>query len=444
MDLLPRPILLLLLCCTYGLLTLPGQAGAPLKGTRSPVAFHIALYFSPTPKTDPQRLLADLIEKAAPELSAAGASAKADDITVGSDWVPLTEYPPLAPNSYRHFAIGVTQDMDEPISRSQRVLVLHFAAPGEKALRANQIACSLISQLAASTGGLPWDEECRQLYSPEKWKQHRVDTWQGPLPDMRSQVTMHAYRNPTLVRLITLGMKKFGLPDLCIAEVPSSNTRAAGNLINACLQSLVEGNWPEKGRFTLVLAALRHDKVRESALENPLEKATGRLVLSFRNAPPEEGDPTNRLWTPDFPEFSASTFTERLELGTASLYGSEEKVLMSRKDDPEMKAARERAHRDFMAKLPSLQRPFAPNERIIVKAPFSVSEGTEYMWVEVLHLKEDTLEGVLINDSLYDTRLRTGLRTTVRYADVYDYLHYKADGTEEGNETGKILEKRGK
>jgi uncharacterized protein YegJ (DUF2314 family) len=444
MHLFPRRILPLLLCCTLGLLALlPAEAAVP-SGAKGPVTLHIALYFAPAPKTDPQKALAGLIEKGGPELTPAGVSAKADDITVGSDWVPLADYAPLPPESYRYFAIGVSPDLAEPISRSQRVLVLHFSAPGSKALRANQLACTLVYELANATGGLPWDEECRLLYAAEDWKQLRVDTWQGTLPDMRTQVTMHAYRNPTLVRLITLGMKKFGLPDLCITEVPSSHTRSAGNLINACLQSLAEGNWPEQGRFTLVLAELRHDKARASALENPLDKATGRLVLSFRNTPLEEGDPNNRLWTPDFPDFKAASLTERLVLATASLYGSEETVQKSDKNDPEMKAARERAHREFMAKLPSLQRPFDPNERLIVKAPFIVDEGTEYMWVEVLHLKKGSLEGVLINDSIYDSRLRAGQRTTVRYEDVYDYLHYKPDGTEEGNETGKLLERREK
>jgi hypothetical protein len=61
------------------------------------------------------------------------------------------------------------------------------------------------------------------------------------------------------------------------------------------------------------------------------------------------------------------------------------------------------------------------------------------MWVEVVGWKPATIEGILMNDSHFDEKLREGRKVSVDLMDVYDYIHYKADGTQDGNETGKVI-----
>ena len=64
------------------------------------------------------------------------------------------------------------------------------------------------------------------------------------------------------------------------------------------------------------------------------------------------------------------------------------------------------------------------------------------MWVEVTGWQKAAVEGVLTNDSYYDKTLRYGKRVTIPFEKIYDYIHYKSDGTEEGNETGKVLARK--
>jgi uncharacterized protein YegJ (DUF2314 family) len=64
------------------------------------------------------------------------------------------------------------------------------------------------------------------------------------------------------------------------------------------------------------------------------------------------------------------------------------------------------------------------------------------MWVEVTKWHEKEIEGLLASDPHYVKSLRAGSRVRVKLADIYDYIFRKADGTLEGNETGKILERR--
>lgn len=37
---------------------------------------------------------------------------------------------------------------------------------------------------------------------------------------------------------------------------------------------------------------------------------------------------------------------------------------------------------------------------------------------------------------------RPGSRVVIRPEEVFDYVYYKADGTEEGNETGRLMEQQ--
>jgi len=397
------------------------------------VGIEFALYFAPAPKTDPEPVLADLLKQ---EFSSLGKLA-----SVRHKWAEIENYAPPSPESFRYMTKGLGMEQGALIARSTRVLVLGVEAiPADDLLAVNRQAGALVSRLAEATDGFPWDEECRLLYSREAWKKARVESWLGDLPDIREHVNMHAYRNPELVRIITLGMRKFGQPDVILSEVPASNTRAAGNLINAFAQRLVEGQKPKGGRFELVLADIRHDAMRNSALKNPLPGATGRLQIKPALADAEKGDPVNRLWSLSFPDAAGSSAMERQASAFATLYGAEDKVTNRRAGDTALQAASEKARKAFFAAESSFRKGVEPNERVLVKKGFKIAGEMEYMWVEIVRWNATSIDGVLVNDSRFDETLKTGRRVTVELADVYDYIHYKPDGGMEGNETGKVLE----
>jgi len=75
-------------------------------------------------------------------------------------------------------------------------------------------------RLARETGGLIWDDETREIFSPDEWHARRVETWKSEVPELARHTTIHAYKNETLVRAITLGITKFGLPDIVIEDLP--------------------------------------------------------------------------------------------------------------------------------------------------------------------------------------------------------------------------------
>ena len=66
------------------------------------------------------------------------------------------------------------------------------------------------------------------------------------------------------------------------------------------------------------------------------------------------------------------------------------------------------------------------------------------MWVEVTSWKGDKIKGLLKNEPYKIPKLHGGQIVDVLEGDIFDYIYRHADGVEEGNETGKLIEKNAK
>jgi uncharacterized protein YegJ (DUF2314 family) len=401
--------------------------------------FQFALYFAPQPKVDADEKLKSLLgENYAKALATTDKEGVVAIVT--SKWLPLEDYKLPPADSFKYMTRDVPLAAHAQMKRSKQAFVLMFKAPRSSLLAANQHACELMADLADATAGIIWDEECRLFYTPATWRKKRVESWQNGIPDVTEQINMHAYRDPELVRVITLGMRKFGLPDLVVDSLPPSNTRPAGNAINACAQLLLEGNQPEQGVFDLDFSKIRHKQQRESALSNPGEGAKGKIQVRFSPTLPDEGDPDNGLLKLEFPTAKGTTYTEQQLDAYSQLFGATDKITGVKSGDQAMRAASEKARKAFFAKEAYYRKGLGPSEHLLVKTAFKIGAETEYMWVEVTQWNKDSVEGTLANDSYYDSSLKEGKRLTVKLSKVYDYMLQKPDGTTEGNETGKVLE----
>src|SRR5262249_14111701 len=124
----------------------------------------------------------------------------------------------------------------------------------------------------------------------------RIADWTEDVPDLSKQVVIHAYQTDGFVRAITLGMEKFGLPDLVIDEFSWSLQRNMVDVMMLFAQALAENSTlPKPGEFDLSFDAIRNPKVREPQVKSLLPGATGVLLLSLTEGIWEEGDPKNRL-----------------------------------------------------------------------------------------------------------------------------------------------------
>lgn len=413
-------------------------AAAALYAVRA--RFQHALYFLPRPKADPKAAL----ERLLPTFPSLVPVAKGNETpTVSIADIGVDKYAPPNPSLLAHAGVGLTDRQVNALQESREVFVLNFSYRPSEGFAVVRDAQAVMLQLAQETGALIWDEETRQCFAPDAWKSKRVGGWDSGLPELPNHFTIHLYRNGDFLRAITLGMEKFGLPDVMVNDLSAGDSRPAGNLINLACQTMAEkGKLDGPGRLVVDVGSLKNGALRESLQKSFRDKATGKAELSLVNGEHEKGDSANRLYEIAFPREKGMTAQQAQDALLSSLFGASDAITHT-KHDEELLAASARAK----AKLPALAERFRKGlpigERLLLKAPFTTDTGgTEWMWVEVIRWKGEQVEGVLQNDPFEVSGLKAGARVEFEDSVVFDYIHYLPDGHSEGNETGRIIQRR--
>jgi uncharacterized protein YegJ (DUF2314 family) len=401
-------------------------------------SYVLAVYHLPRPKGDPVKVATSLAAKQALKTSRAPLDRPPRVPTVAVMSVPSAEAPAIDSSALQHFGRGLSNAQLTALAASERVTVLEFSGPGSSALATYRKALALATAVARESGGLVWDDEARFMFSPEAWSQRETGWSPDGLPDVAAQLAIHAYRDGELLRIITLGMRKFALPDVVVNQVPSGRVQMEA-LVNLLCQRLVEGARLEKpGQLTLSLDEVRHATVRGDVIKSLLPEARRRTVLHLGIGRRDEGDPENRLVEILFP----GTAPQVAQVASiAELFGKKDSLIGAR-HDKELLAASERARRKALALKPRYAKTPPLNERLSVKAPFKTKDGgNEWMWVEVVRWEGSTIKGILQNDPYEVPNLKAGARVDVDEKTIFDYILSKPDGTQEGNETGALIEK---
>lgn len=407
------------------------------------VSIQMALYFAPEPTVEPVEKLQRLCEQPGLAFTVIRDPDKDKAVfpLVGPEWISLEKYAPPDAKDWQYRTRGLAKEIQPVVATAKQVLRLNFLVARGDACAANERISRLVATLADATGGLPWDEETRNLYSAAAWRTSRVDSWKDGIPDMREQIVMDAYREDEFIRVVTMGMRKFDLSDLVVEGVIAHASRNMGNTINACAQILVEGGKIVDDRLQIDFAAIKHPAVKATMLENPGPGATGKIIATLKPAKPQPGDANNTLLEVDFPA-PGVTQQERQQFAIKTLFGATDSLVQAKHNDGELNAASARAK----LRLPDLRKHFInglePNEHLTVKGPFPSDDGrTEWMWVEVTTWSETVIKGTLVNEPFWVKGLRPGSPVMIKEADIFDYIWIKSDGSREGNETGKILDK---
>ncbi|UCV03037.1 DUF2314 domain-containing protein [Dechloromonas denitrificans] len=423
----------------------PGQPFPAEAWQRKAVGFAIGLYYLKMPGTDPvkaSRTLAADKRFALKVVDKLDKTAQSQALLSANFSSNVTkEYAPPSIESLRYFGRGLSQEQALALQKAPRALILGFAHPSQQKTSGLRRAEEFILELAKQEDAIIWDDETREAFTPEAWEKTRLRTWEGGIPDVSKQIVIHAYSNAGRTRAISLGMARFGLPDLVINDTVWSLNRPLGNAINALAQQLVEAGPPDdKGALNLKIAGLRHVGLRKSLSEGILSggKGEGRLLLLETMA--EAGDPDNALAVLSFDSYPGRDATEHQTNFVIALFGTQPDEVVYTKHDAALRAASTHAR----AQLPGLQkafvRGFAPGEHLLVKAPFTTRDsGQEWMWIEVTEWNGDQVKGMLRSDPRNVPGLKAGQMVGAKQSELFDYLRVFPDGRTEGNETSKLL-----
>ena len=423
-----------------------------LTPARSPMAayihFEYAVYMMPVHLKDPDDILRPVLTSRFPKLklvSDLASEPKEMMVKVRKEHNPQENYTPPSRASLHYSSYGLGDKEMDDLQKTREAFVLDFAHPKESAWAALHVANELVEEIARETGGLVWDEETREVYSPDAWHKQRIGEWKEGIPNISTQIVIHLYENGEFLRAISLGMTKAGLPDVVVEELPEMTGRRVGNLIDLFAQSMVEGrSLRENGEFRLDLRAVQNASLRDPQLKSLKSNATGIACLTLKDANPEEGDPKNRIIELAFDRYEGNDKHAKQDAAISWLFGWEDAVtnnvdhtvgLLEESSREKSKLAQ--VHRDFDTGL-------QPGEYILVKAPFDVPDGgREWMWVEVRKWRRGAMTGVLQNQPERIPNLHDGQVVEVREQEVFDYVRHYADGHEDGNTTGAMIRKMG-
>ena len=130
-----------------------------------------------------------------------------------------------------------------------------------------------------------------EVFNISMWKQNRVDPFNEEPLNISSQVTIHTYREKEFCRAVTLGMNKFGLPEISVRNFPCSDQNSYGNLINTTIQTLFENpSINADSTLTVDLRTIKNTALREFLLSTCKQNASQIVKLQLRQVDREEGD----------------------------------------------------------------------------------------------------------------------------------------------------------
>lgn len=234
---------------------------------------------------------------------------------------PIEELP--APTGFRfgQVARGIGPEHFYPIRDSRGILMFSLRLTNASDSKQLKALRELVGEIGTEQRGWIWTESARLLFAPDLWVEENGG-WEGDLPDVEHHFSIRYHQLGDMwdqysatngrERAVTLGLAQLGLPDLVLSNLPPSQLEAAGVMLNACVQLLVEGaRTDEKGRLEVDFAAIRHRGRREAAMAARVGSAKGRATIQLVPTEPRDGDPDNRLMEIVFPGLEGATALER-------------------------------------------------------------------------------------------------------------------------------------
>lgn len=260
-----------------------------------PIVQAFAVYAPPGFEGDLGEIARDIRAERFDHLSAIQNPEKGDYTLPGVNIMvpPVGMFSPLDAESLKYFGRGLSPEELEAAPRSQSAVTLTFVSERPDSIKTHTDALRMTLAVARAVEGFCWDDDTRELFGLEAWKE-RADTGVDDPRKLASHITIHIYPEGDSMRMITLGMAKFGLPDLVVEQVPESSIDQMSSLVHLTASTIMAAPaLMERGRLPVDVATVG---------ASPEAGAQGKAVLDLVVAKPQAGDPENVLVELSFPE----------------------------------------------------------------------------------------------------------------------------------------------
>ena len=297
---------------------------------------------------------------------------------------------------------------------------------------------------ARSVGGWIVDLHQHQLYTADTIIEHLPG--EGPL-DVRKLIMVHQVGGEgELAFLDTAGMNELGFPEILVVDVPHAQINSTTNLVNAAAQTLLDrGDLTRDGQLDVDLSTLSGDwHLAAYKKLGGTGTITWQVTWDRGDAEPEEKLDPEQLEIKLTIAGAKKGTAEALVAASGKYFGGEPDEARSLDDyKDELAAAAVKARESLAKQRAHFAKGVPPGEQLGIKVPFREGENTEWMWVDVVGWKGDVIDGTLDNEPDMVKNVKLGQRVKVKFSEVADYIHQRADGTREGGFSLEVLRKHG-
>lgn len=346
-------------------------------------------------------------------------------------------FPPADLEYLKYKSKGLNDTQKKALQKSEYALLLDFVCQKEVLHSTMQKAHEFIKDIVKTKNVAIYDLETRETLSKSFWNDNRLI--KDNSINISDQITIHFYRKEQYCRAITLGMLKFGLPDISIENLSCKSGSELTSFVNLTAQTLFEQQEiKQDGALKLDINTIKNKTLKKAILHTVYENAQKKASIKLIEGTWEDGDPQNSLieiaFTGENPQIAQDEIISKL-------FGSEDNIITLSHNEA-LLAASERAKQ----KIPELRKMFLAglpvNSHLLIKFPFrNDAEETEWMWVEITKWNKNDIEGLLQNQPAIVTNLKSGQKVSKNINDMFDYILIKPDGSREGNETSEIIMK---
>ncbi len=344
-----------------------------------------------------------------------------------------------AKDTWDTVAATLTSEEKASLDRRPVAVVVRTRGPGAPDHLPARTAFAVTTALAESLSALIYDETLRRIEPLRELAKRVITAPLGePVLTQRHLVVQLYRQDDGTARLLTLGMARFGSPDLSLRGATMADATELALVLDAAAAKVAAGT------SKLPLTVSLEDVARiAGTTPSALAKDPSRsqpVALDAFEPPRTEGDPDNEmaeLLPPGGP--GAESWAQVI----TSLFQKAPQVAFTAFDEELQKLAT-RARKE----LPSALARFQKGEgALFVKAPFPVSAtnadaGSEWMWIDVKRCDAKACTGVLTNTPAFATSFAEGKPATTKRSEIADWLLRLPDGGAEGGESIRVIERR--
>jgi uncharacterized protein YegJ (DUF2314 family) len=329
------------------------------------------------------------------------------------------------PTDIDKVALGLTREEKQSVEKGEWVYVIQVRGPSQQDHVHARLGFAITAFIAEKLKGIVHDQVCERMERPADFAKRAITSPLGQSAFSRNRIEFQYTPKPDgTVRLVSVGMSRFGAPDLVVESATMRVAEKLSDVLVAVAHKLERGESMSPIRVTL-------DDM-ETARGAPFGDDAGAtqppfpVMIGLEPVRAKAGDPS-AFMARVVPEEGATPEGYR-DLAEA-FFGTLEDEEPSDEEIAQLRAKTQ-------AKLPEVLAQYKKSkQRLLVHAPFELKGNTgsgaaEFLWMEVEGFDDKTVSGVLVDEPRYVLSKKKGDRVTRPRDQIVDFMLDTPDGAQ--------------